>query len=94
MGDEPGLPTPEGIHRDGVDWAFVMLIKRDNAASGVTTIHDQSKVQIGSFTLINPFDAVFLDDRRVYHGVTAITPIDANHPARRDVLVITFRRVE
>jgi hypothetical protein len=35
---------------------------------------------------------VFLDDHRVLHGVTAISPLQAGQEARRDVLVVTFRR--
>jgi hypothetical protein len=35
---EAGLPTPEGAHRDGVDWVIVMLVDRHNVASGVTDI--------------------------------------------------------
>ena len=31
-----GMPTPEGAHRDGVDWVCVMLVKRTNVSSGVT----------------------------------------------------------
>jgi hypothetical protein len=31
-----------------------------------------------------------LDDHRVYHGVTAIRPVDSSKPAWRDVLVVTF----
>jgi hypothetical protein len=86
----PGLPTPEGIHRDGVDGAFVMLIQRDNVDSGVTQIFDPQGRPLGSFTLADPGDAVFLDDRRVFHGVTPIQPLDPARPAIRDVLVITF----
>jgi hypothetical protein len=37
-------------------------------------------------------DAVLLDDARVFHGVTAVTPIDPTRDAFRDVLVVTFRR--
>ena len=33
-----------------------------------------------------------VDDRRVAHGVTAVTPLDPALPAFRDVLVVTFRR--
>jgi hypothetical protein len=32
-----------------------------------------------------------VDDGRVFHGVTAIEPIDPDAPAYRDVLVATFR---
>ena len=37
-------------------------------------------------------DAAFVDDSRVYHGVTAVVPINPDRPAYRDVLVVTFRR--
>jgi hypothetical protein len=87
-----GLPTPEGLHRDGVDWVLVLLVARENIAEGVTTIYDLNKESLGSFTLISPLDAALVDDSRVYHGVTAVEPIDPTKPAYRDVLVITFRR--
>jgi hypothetical protein len=87
-----GLPTPEGLHRDGVDWVLVLLIARENIAEGVTTIYSLKKQSIGSFTLTLPFDAALVDDSRVYHGVTAVEPIDPAKPAYRDVMVVTFRR--
>jgi hypothetical protein len=88
---EAGQPTPEGMHRDGVDFVLVLLIRRWNIVSGTTTIHDLDRDQLGSFTLTEPFDAALVDDRRVYHGVTAIEPLDPASPAYRDVLVVTFR---
>ncbi len=87
-----GQPTPEGMHRDGVDWVLVLLIRRENIASGETTIHDLDKRLLGSFTLARPMDAAWVDDRRVYHGVTPVEPKNPALPAFRDVLVVTFRR--
>jgi hypothetical protein len=86
-----GKPTPEGMHRDGVDWVLVLMVRRRNIASGTTTIHDLERRQLGSFTLAGPFDAAIVDDRRVYHGVTPVEAIDPGAPAYRDVLVVTFR---
>ena len=91
---EQGLPTPEGMHRDGVDWVIVMLVDRQTVDSGVTDIFAPDGASLGSFTLTTPGDAVFLDDHRVLHGVTPIRPRDAQAPAVRDVLVVTFRRQE
>jgi hypothetical protein len=88
---EAGQPTPEGMHRDGVDYVLVLLVARQNIASGTTTIHDLDKRLLGSFTLTHPFDAALVDDARVYHGVTPVEPLDAALPAHRDVLVVTFR---
>jgi len=89
---EAGQPTPEGMHRDGVDWVLVLLIDRVNIQSGETTIADQRKRPLGSFTLTDAMDAAVTDDNRVYHGVTPVTPLNPAQPGHRDVLVVTFRR--
>ena len=89
---EDAQPTPEGVHRDGVDWVIVMLVARENVAAGVTSIFDPAGAPLGAFTLTQPLDAVFIDDNRVFHGVTAIKPVDPSKPAYRDVLVATFRK--
>lgn len=86
-----GLPTPEGAHRDGVDYVLVLLVNRVNIDSGTTTVHDLEGRMLGSFTLSVPFDAALVDDARVKHGVTAVHPLDPEAPAYRDVLVVTFR---
>jgi hypothetical protein len=90
--DVEGQPTPEGLHRDGVDWVLVLLVRRENVASGETNITDLQRALVSSFTLTDPMDAALVDDGRVYHGVTTIRPLDPSSPSFRDVLVITFRR--
>ncbi len=87
---QAGHPTPEGIHRDGVDYVLVLLVNRVNVRSATTTVHALDGRTLGSFTLASPLDAAFLDDRRVAHGVTAVEPKDGNQPAHRDVLVVTW----
>jgi len=71
---------------------LVLLVRRHNIASGTTTIHSPDGRSLGSFTLTHPLDAMLIDDARVFHGVTAVEPLDATQPAHRDVLVVTFRR--
>ena len=92
--DRPGMPTPEGMHRDGVDFVLVLMINRCNIASGTTTIHGLEGAELGSFTLTDAFDAALVDDHRVYHGVTPVEPVDPAQPSYRDVLVVTFRAVD
>ncbi len=87
-----GRPTPEGMHRDGVDWVFVMLVQRQNVRDGMTEIGSPEGRALGSFTLQDPGDGVLLDDRRILHGVTEIHAIDPALQAYRDVLVVTFVR--
>ncbi|MEO7071697.1 MAG: 2OG-Fe dioxygenase family protein [Rhodanobacter sp.] len=88
---EAGEPTPEGMHHDGVDYVLVLLVDRINIASGTTTIHALDHRTLGSFTLTHAFDAALVDDKRVFHGVTAVTALDDTQPSHRDVLVVTFR---
>ena len=92
-GDRPGQPTPEGMHRDGVDFVLVLMIDRHNIARGTTRIHDLDGHELGSFTLAAPFDAALVDDARVMHGVTAVEALDPSAPAHRDVLVVTYKAV-
>lgn len=87
---ESGRPTPEGLHRDGVDYVLVLLVRRRNIQSGTTTIHGPDGQRLGDFTLTQPLDAALLDDSRVSHGVTPVQPLDPTAPAYRDVLVMTF----
>jgi hypothetical protein len=85
-------PTPEGAHRDGVDYAFVMMVGRTNVTQGVTEIFAPDGTALGNFTLAEPGDATFLDDHRIFHAVTPIVPTRLDEKAVRDVLVITFTR--
>jgi len=91
--EEVGRPTPEGFHRDGVDWVLVMLLDRQNVLEGVTEIGRPDGTSLGRFTLTQPGDAVLLDDRRVLHGVTPIHRLSPGAAAFRDVLVVTFAAV-
>lgn len=90
--NSPGLPTPEGMHRDGVDHVLVLMVHRANITSGTTTIQSAAGEWAASFTLTDPFDAALLDDRRVLHGVTSVARLNPQAPAYRDVLIVTFRR--
>ena len=89
--DAAGQPTPEGLHRDGVDGVLVMLVRRENVEGGESTIADADRRPLCRATLAEPFDASFVDDHRVFHGVSAVHPLDPARPAFRDVLVLTFR---
>lgn len=88
-----GHPTPEGMHRDGVDWVGIFLVERKNVEAGTTQICVDGLVDPAEFTLVEPLDAVFIKDNRVLHGVTPITAQDAQSTGHRDVLVLTFRTV-
>jgi hypothetical protein len=86
-----GAPTPEGIHRDGVSYFSVHLIKRFNILEGgVTSIFSPAGTQISSLTLIDRLDSLYADDRSIFHCVSEITPGDITDHAYRDVLITTY----
>ena len=89
---QKGNPTPEGVHRDGVDFVIVVMINRVNIESGATTIYNLDNELVGEFTLLETFDMAIVDDQKVYHGVTPITQQDITQEAYRDVLVITYKK--
>lgn len=86
-----GRPTPEGVHRDGVHYVLMLMVRRSNIVNGATEIHSATGGRLDSFVLNQAWDAAIVDDERVRHGVTPIIQLDTTHPGTRDVLVITFR---
>jgi hypothetical protein len=88
--DGEGQPTPEGLHRDGVTLVTSLLIRRDNAVGGESSVVDNQGRRLLSTTLAEPGTLLLGDDRRTLHGVSPIRPLDPARPAQRDVLVITF----
>jgi hypothetical protein len=81
------------MHRDGVDWVGIFLVERKNVEAGTTQICVDGLADPAEFNLVEPLDAVFINDNRVLHGVTPITAQDAKSTGHRDVLVLTLRTV-
>ena len=89
----PGLPTPEGVHHDGVDVVLIAMLARTNLKGGETLVTDDAGAEHARFTLEGLLDLAVLDDRRVMHGVTPVEPVEPALPSSRDVLVLTWKRV-
>lgn len=88
--DGIGRPTPEGAHRDGVDFVAVLLVDRVGVKGGETRVFDATGPAGLRFTLQSPWTTLLLDDERVIHETTPIQPLQAG--GHRDTLVLTFRR--
>ena len=87
--DGIGRPTPEGAHRDGVDYVAVVLVSREGIKGGETRVFDAEGPNGLRFTMLEPWTTLVLDDARVIHESTPIQPLkDAGH---RDTLVLTYR---
>ncbi|MEO8247931.1 MAG: 2OG-Fe dioxygenase family protein, partial [Burkholderiales bacterium] len=84
-----GRPTPEGAHRDGVDFVAVLLVARDGIKGGETRVFEAHGPAGQRFTLMEPWTLLLLDDERVIHETTPIQPMAEG--GWRDTLVLTFR---
>jgi len=84
-----GRPTPEGAHRDGVDFIAIVLVARHRVIGGETRVFPLGSDQGVRFTLDEPWSALLLDDTRVVHETT---PIQSDGDTGwRDTLVVTYR---
>jgi hypothetical protein len=84
-----GRPTPEGAHRDGVDFVAILLVAREEVSGGESRIFEFNGRHGQRFTLTEPWSLLLLDDQRVIHESTPIQPTaEGGH---RDTLVLTFR---
>ncbi|MFD8144099.1 2OG-Fe dioxygenase family protein [Streptomyces sp. NPDC059708] len=88
--DAAGLPAPEGIHEDGHHFVAQVLIHRENVEGGHSQLYDRDRAPLFSTRLTEPFETIIIDDRRVFHGVSAIEP-GADLPyAVRDMMLVDF----
>lgn len=87
--DGIGRPTPEGAHRDGVDWVAVFMVNRKGIKGGETRVFEADGPHGERFTLSESWSLLLLNDARMIHESTPIQPIARS--GYRDTLVVTFR---
>ncbi|MEW7849751.1 2OG-Fe dioxygenase family protein [Massilia aurea] len=87
--DGIGRPTPEGAHRDGVNFVAVILVKRHGIKGGETRVFDADGPSGQRFTMTEPWTLLLLDDAAVIHESTPIQPLGEH--GYRDTLVLTWR---
>jgi hypothetical protein len=87
--DGIGRPTPEGAHRDGVDFVAVILVGRHQIKGGETRIFEADGPNGKRFTMTEPWTMLLLDDATVIHESTPIQPLGEH--GHRDTLVLTYR---
>lgn len=85
-----GRPTPEGAHRDGVDYIAIVLVDRVRVIGGETRVFPADSGRGVRFTLTEPWSALLLDDASVVHETTPIQSAESE-PGWRDTLVLTYR---
>lgn len=85
-----GLPAPEGIHEDGHHFVAQVLMRRENVVGGVSQLYDRGMTPLFRTLLTEPFETVVIDDRRVFHGVSAVEVADGMPVGVRDMMLVDF----
>ncbi|MFE7191395.1 2OG-Fe dioxygenase family protein [Kitasatospora sp. NPDC057541] len=92
---EAGQPTPEGIHRDGVDFVLTLLVGRESIDGGTSALYDARTRECRAEVLLTePGEFLFADDEKMVHGVTPLTPARPGGQGHRDVLIAMFTRAD
>lgn len=83
---DPGLPTPEGVHRDAERYTVQHLIARQAVRGGVFSAYDQDQRPAFHWLQLQPWDTLF------FCGTTwhSATPIHSDESGHRDILLIDF----
>jgi hypothetical protein len=89
--EKPGVLTPEGVHQDGHDYVMIAILRRLNVAGGETRLWDLGATQTVWTGILQPGQAVLLNDRAIAHDVTDVLPANGQ-PGHRDILIVAFSR--
>ncbi|MFD9395786.1 2OG-Fe dioxygenase family protein [Streptomyces sp. NPDC060000] len=93
-GETPGLPTPEGRHRDGHDYIGMHLLGRRNCTGGESIVY-RDGLPDTRLTLTDPLDGMVVIDSAIMHEVTPITALtgDGAGTGVRDMLLCDYNAI-
>lgn len=86
----PGLPTPEGVHRDAETYTVQHLIARRQVRGGVFTGYDEQKRPVFHWLQLQRWDTLYFQGK-LWHSAT---PIESESDGYRDILLIDFVPLE
>jgi hypothetical protein len=90
---EVGKPTPEGVHQDGVEYVFIVLVNRQQVRGGVSRVYSLEGKVLHRHKMRHPLDFMLVDDHKVFHSVSNIQPRRNQTDGFRDALVMTFKKM-
>jgi hypothetical protein len=89
--NEPGMPTPEGKHRDGYTFISLHMLTRYNVTGGGTQIYGLRDNLIMRRTFTHRLDSLYAQDERIRHGVEPVMVADpALGDGHRDTLLMSY----
>jgi hypothetical protein len=82
----PGLPTPEGIHRDAERYTVQHLLERKQVRGGVFTAYNESKQPVFHWLQLQRWDTLYFTGS-LWHSAS---PVESEQGGHRDILLIDF----
>ncbi|OUY08441.1 2OG-Fe dioxygenase family protein [Acinetobacter populi] len=89
-----GYPAPEGFHRDGFDYIAIHCAQLNNVNGAISLVRSLDNKEKLYEHILLPSQIMVLNDNKVEHYITPITPKIPNKKAYRDIFVITFNKKE
>jgi len=83
--------TPEGVHHDGHEFVMIAVLRKVNVAGAETRLWLDGASEPFWTGILEPGQAVLLDDRAIAHDVTDVRSANGG-PAHRDILIVAFSR--
>ena len=88
--DKQSQVVPEGLHRDGYEFAALLAIARENITGGVTTLVREPGQEPVYEGIIPAMTGIIFDDQAFYHYTSSIST-QAGF-GYRDMFIIVFNR--
>jgi hypothetical protein len=89
--EKPGQLTPEGVHHDGHEYVMIAVLRRNSVDGGETRLWNPGEDTPFWRGVLDPGQAVLIDDRKIAHDVSDVLP-ENGQPGHRDILITAFSR--
>ena len=88
-----GISVPEGMHQDGHELVAIMVYKRHLISGSEFTLHKLDTKETFLKTIVGENEAVVIEDEKMYHNASNVTPT-STEVGYRDYIVVNINRWE
>ncbi|RZS34226.1 hypothetical protein EV193_10913 [Herbihabitans rhizosphaerae] len=89
--DVEGVSVPEGPHRDGHDYAMLVVFDRKNITGGENQLMPMGGGEPFFRVTLQANQAIAFDDTNMWHTATDLESLDGG-PGHRDLWIVVFNR--
>ena len=89
----PGLPTPEGVHRDSERFTFQHFCDRSNITGGEFRAYNSSKELQFQWLQTDCLDTVMFEGT-TWHSATPVACADLSQQGHRDIFLVDFDQIK